>query len=362
MALAAVGLKTQIWNNQFKSILLLAGFPVLLMVVVFLFFAGLSLAGGAAAGHGVYGHGVYGHGGALSGWAVPANADPLAAGLQGVALYGHWALLAAALWLVIAFFFHQSMINAATGAQALSRQEAPEIYNLLENLCISRGVAMPRLYIIESPVLNAYASGISERSYAITLTRGIVDALGKEELEAVIGHELTHILNRDVRLLVITVVFVGMVSFLCQMMFRMMMNGGRMMRFDNRRGKGGAMIAVLVAFLALAVGYVFSLAIRFALSRRREYLADAGSVELTKNPDAMIAALRKISGHSDMASVPDDVRQMFIDNRADFIGLFATHPPIEKRIAALVALGGRDGDHGEEPAPSLLPHPRGPWG
>jgi heat shock protein HtpX len=183
--------------------------------------------------------------------------------------------------------------------------------------------------------MNAFASGLGAGSYAITVTRGLVEALTRDELEAVLGHELTHIINRDVRLLIVTVVFVGMISFIAQMLWRSLSWG--------RSGRRDRSPLIAIAAIAMGVGYVLALVLRFALSRTREYLADAGSVALTKNPEAMISALRKIADHASMPEVPPEVRQMFIENppsAAELFGLFGTHPPIEARIRALEQIGG----------------------
>jgi heat shock protein HtpX len=228
------------------------------------------------------------------------------------------------------------------GARGLSRKEAPEIYNLLENLCVSRGLTMPALNIIESPALNAFASGLTEKSYKVTVTRGLVDALDKNELEAVLAHELTHIMNRDVRLLVIAVIFVGIFSFFGEIVFRSTYYRGVRVGGHSRGRKGdsrGGGMLILVGVLFIIIAYALALAIRFSLSRKREYLADAGAAELTRNPDAMISALKKISGRS-LIDAPNDIQQMMVENTARFAGIFATHPPIDKRIDALVNYAG----------------------
>lgn len=311
MAFAAVGLQTHIWNNNMRSALLLLGFPLLLLLMYWAFFFFLTLSA-----------------------AQPAD---VASNEAFGALSRHWPLVlgAATIWFMIAWFFHQNMINRATGARALERRENPRIYNMVENLCISRGMALPKLFIIESPVMNAYASGINEKTYAVTLTAGIIEALDDDELQAVIAHELTHIRNRDVRLLIVSIIFVGMISFFAEMAWRSMVYGRA---YRSRGQKDGRVM--LVAGIILAVGYVFAILIRFALSRKREFLADAGAVELTKNPDAMANALRKISGNAKLEGVPDDVRQMCIENPPGFFSLFATHPPIGARIAALENYAG----------------------
>ncbi|HXZ67603.1 MAG TPA: M48 family metallopeptidase, partial [Alphaproteobacteria bacterium] len=238
---------------------------------------------------------------------------------------------------------NDAIIHMATGAHPVTREEQPELYNLIENLCISRGLTTPKLYIIDTDVMNAYASGIDEKSYAITVTQGLLERLNKREMEAVLAHELTHIIDRDTRVLIVTIVFTGMISFLAQMLWRnlQIMSWTRSRR--ERGGGGAVVIIMLVSAVAMAIGYVLALVLRFAVSRRREYMADAGSVELTKDPSALISALRKISTNPDVPHVPTEVRQMFIENPPsafDIGGLFATHPPIEARIKVLEELGG----------------------
>lgn len=312
----AYGLRSHILDNNFKSALLLAGFPVLLLALWF----ALCLFGAAQA----------------------ADADAFARAIDYFAASWPVAVLAALLWFAIAFLAHQAMIDAATGARAVTRTQEPELYNLLENLCISRGIAMPSLRIMEDDALNAYASGLTEKQYTIAVTRGLMTTLDKAELEAVLAHELTHIRNRDVRTMVIAVVFAGIISFVGEMVFRGLMRGQVPRTSRGRRdGGGGAAAIILIALVIIAVAYLLAIVIRFMLSRTREFVADAGSVELTKNPDAMISALRKVSGRSTIENAPAEAREMFFDNRVSgFQQMFATHPSIERRIAALVEFGG----------------------
>lgn len=318
--MGAFGLQTHIWNNNLKSVLLLAGFPVLLLLLMY----GLSV-------------GFIG---------LTGETDNIAQGM--VLAFDHmtrlwpFAFLGAAVWFLIAWLFYQKMIEASVGARGLTRKEAPELYNLLENLCIARGVTMPQLNIIETPALNAFASGLTDKSYKVTVTRGLIESLNKDEIEAVLAHELTHIMNRDVRLLIIAVIFVGIFSFFGELVFRNMFRTGVRVgghtRSRNGDSRGGGLL-ILIAVALIVVAYLLALVIRFSLSRKREFLADAGSVELTRNPDAMISALQKISGHSDV-DAPNDVRQMMVDNAQPFAGVFATHPSIDKRIEALREFAG----------------------
>ncbi|OQW56952.1 MAG: protease [Proteobacteria bacterium HN_bin10] len=340
----AFGLQTHIWTNNSKSVLLMAGFPVLLLLLtyaLFLLFAGLS---GASSGPD-----------AVAGYFIWAG--------EKLAQAWPFAIAGAILWFGIAYAFYQNIIDAATGAKRVERTAEPKLYNLLENLCISRGITMPALRIMETDALNAFATGVHKGQYSITVTRGLMNTLNDEELEAVLAHELTHIRNADVRLLVIAVVFVGIFSFVGEMTFRSLRyagsgsSGGSSRRSSGRDSGGGAIIAILVALAIIAIAYALAIVIRFALSRRREYLADAGAVELTKNPDAMISALQKISGNA-VVNAPSEVREMFIENpHSDFAGIFATHPPIEKRIEALAKFAG-----GRVAAVEAAPSKPGPWG
>jgi heat shock protein HtpX len=363
----AYGLYTHIQANRIRSAMLLSAFVALLFALMFSFALLFE-----AASEGSF-------------------AEIVARAYHDVGRGWPIALGAAALWFAIAFLFHQRMIDLATGAGDVSRAEAPRLYNLLENLCISRGIPMPSLKIIDDDALNAYASGIREGHYSVTVTRGLLATLEDAEIEAVLAHELTHIRNRDVQLMVIAVIFAGVFAFAGDLMVRSWnfpfgFSPRRPSRDDRDRGGGG--LAVILALAIIALSWGASVLIRFAISRAREYLADAGSVELTKNPDAMISALRKIEARAAIPHMPSRMEAFFIESPAlrPEAGMFATHPSVEDRVAALVRYaGGRDlppppiddqgpwgasPDRSEPPAPpSFLPpdgrsplEPPGPWG
>ena len=272
------------------------------------------------------------------------------------------ATIGTLVWIAIAYRFHQALIDAVTGGRDVTRAQEPRLYNLLENLCISRGIPMPALKVADTGALNAFASGLNDKQYAITVTQGLLDNLDDAEIEAVLGHELTHIRNGDVRMLVIAVVIAGVIGFFAEMFFRLMFNSGnlfggrsrdrdRSSDSDSKGGGGAVIIAIVIAVALVALAWLLSVVIRFALSRSREYLADAGSVELTKNPDAMISALRKIEGRGELVGSPSAVMEMCVDNpRSGFVDLFATHPAMDKRIATLVRVAG-----GHDPGPLALP-------
>ena len=303
-----LGIQQQITRNNTKSILFLLAFPLLILVGVYVVLYVLS-----------------------DQEIEQTNTQFLS--VVPIVLAG------VGIWFVISYFFHTQMIQMATHSKPLERRNNKRVYNLTENLCMSVGMTMPKLYIIESDALNAFASGINEKTFAVTLTRGIINRLNDEELEGVIAHELTHIRNRDVRLLIVTIVFVGIFATIADLALRMLLNGGGNM-FSSRNRKndkgGGAMLLLIILLVAGAI-YFLSILFKLALSRSREYMADAGAVELTHNSMALANALRKISGHSTLKEVGnDEVKELFIDYKAEgFFSLFATHPPIEKRIQVL---------------------------
>lgn len=187
------------------------------------------------------------------------------------------------------------------------------------------------------------------------MTRGLVSALSRDELEAVLAHELTHVINKDVRTMVIASIFAGIISVLAELVFR----GLFYARGGGRRDNKNAMPLILIGLAFAAIGFALAIVIRMMLSRTREFVADAGAVELTKNPDAMISALRKVEGRSGLKG-PDEVQQLFLDNQPDGVGLeglFASHPPIQKRIEALMKFGGGVDPGPWSPAPAGLAEP-----
>ena len=352
----AYGLYTHINANRFRSVCLLLGFVALLHAFMFSFFLAFEALNGG-----------------------------LFEEIMGRAAYRfgrNWYLCSifAAGWFGFSYFFHQKLINAAVGAKSVSRSEQPQLYDALETLCISRGITMPKLQIMETQALNAFASGISDKSYTITVTRGLLETLEPAELEAVLAHELTHIRNRDTQLMVVAAIFAGIFAFVGDLLIgrwdfpygfspvgkphprdhwrgadgwqgpdQVQRSGGPVIRRSPSDGSGGknegaaagAIIAIVIAVAIILISWGISMLIRMALSRTREYLADAGAVELTKNPDAMVSALRKISKRSEI-EVPSRMEAFFIENpvRSRIGGLFSTHPVMEDRIEALTKFAG----------------------
>lgn len=323
-----VGIHTQQIRNNLKSTLLLIGFPLILAILVYGFIAIITYLGTAE----------------------PARYDWRE--VTGTFLSAlPFVFGVVAIWFLIAYWGNTSMIRKATGARPLERKENPRVYNIVENLCMSCGMNMPKVNVIDTPELNAFASGVDEGSYTVTVTTGICNRLTDDELTGVIAHELTHIRNRDTRLLIVSIIFVGIMSTLSSLCIRLVWNtfvyGGASSRRRNDNEKGGGVsviVALLVAALLAAVGYFFTMLTRFAISRKREYMADAGGAELCGNPLALASALRKISANPALAEVErQDVAQLFIIHPQRFTSgitsfmntLFSTHPSTESRIAYL---------------------------
>ena len=361
--MAAYGLYTHIAANKTRSMILLACLLLLVYVIVY---AGALIIE------------VMNNGGGTVNYY-------LTVALYDVIRTLPWSTGAVLLWIVIAYFFHQSMIDAITGGEAVTRQQQPRLYNLLENLCISRGIPMPKLKIMQSDALNAFATGLNPRQYSVTVTTGLLNNLNDQEIEAVLGHELTHIRNGDVQMMVIAVIIAGVVGFFAELLFRGFSNfgyvgwgsgGGRSSSSssdsgssDRKGGGGAAVLIIVIAVVLIVLAWALSQFVKLALSRAREYLADAGSVELTKNPDAMISALRKIEGRGELPGATSAVMELCVDNpREGFADLFATHPSVESRVEALVKYAGGHYEgplalpmQPEQPTDAQTPVPSGPW-
>ncbi len=331
----AFGLYTHIRSNRIRSTFLLIGLFLLVYVLVYA--------------------------GALIAEAFLHGDDPLVFLLlrakQDFILAVPFSTVGAMLWIVVAYFFNQNMIDYVTGGEQVTRKQQPRLYNLLENMCISRGIPMPKIKVMDTDALNAFASGLNRKQYSITVTTGLMNRLKDAEMEAVLGHELTHIRNGDVRMMVIAMVIAGAVSFFGELVFRMFSNSpgyrisGSSSSSSSEKKSGGGGAAILIAIVLILVAWLLSQIVKMTLSRTREFLADAGSVELTKNPDAMISALRKIEGRGELPGVTSSVMEMCIDNpREGFSDLFATHPSVDSRVEKLVHFAG-----GHDPGPIALP-------
>lgn len=326
-----IGIHTQQVRNNTKSLLLLVMFPCILGALVY---ALLMLFWWVAHGQGPI-------------WDIrPETWEMINMSALKVT---PWILGCVAAWFCIAYFSNTAIIKHSTGAVTLQRKDNPRVYNIVENLTMACGMNMPKINIIDTTQLNAFASGIDNNSYTVTLTTGICDRLDDEELTGVVAHELTHIRNRDTRLLITSIIFVGIMGTMMQLAYEMtwrniVYNGWHRRSKDEKNGgiSTAAIMAIALAMAALA--YILTLTTRFAISRKREYMADAGGAEMCGNPHALASALRKISNNPGLGDIGrEDIAQLYIchpktkkNGILNFLNVaFNTHPSIESRIAYL---------------------------
>ena len=298
-----VGIQSQISSNNMKSMLLLAAFPVILLGMTWVFLATINY----------FSTGYYDQAGYF---VNQLDADSVNWTFSKVAPF---IIGGVAIWFAIAYFSNTKMIQRATGAQPLMRRENPRVYNIVENLCMACGMDMPKVNVIDDPQLNAFASGIDKNSYTVTVTTGLLDRLNDEELAGVIGHELTHIRNRDTRLLITSIIFVGIISTVLSLVVRMIYNRmwfGGFSSSDDRNSKNSGLsttVIMIIGAVCAGIAYLFIMLTRFAISRKREFMADAGGAELCGNPLALASALRKISNNPGLGDVErEDIAQMYI--------------------------------------------------
>lgn len=258
-----------------------------------------------------------------------------------------WLWAGAMLWTVGAYFLGDKLILHSASAIEIHRKDQPELYRLVENVAITRGLPTPRVYIMKDRGLNAFATGRDPQHASVALTLGLVEKLDRAELEGVIAHEMAHVENRDIRLMLITVAGISFFTLLAEICFRSALVSRRS---SGKDGDKGALILLAVGIIFMLYGYIIAPLIRLAVSRQREYLADSTAALTTRNPGALASALRKISGHSVTEELKDhaSMAAMCIENPGVKQGVFAflsnltaTHPPIEDRIRRLEAMDGR---------------------
>jgi heat shock protein HtpX len=251
-------------------------------------------------------------------------------------------------FLIFALFSYYSSANIALGissARPVTKEQEPGLYRTVENLCIGAGLPMPKVYVIEDGSPNAFATGRDPNHASIAVTRGLLQKLEPLELEGVIAHELSHIGNYDIRVMTIVVVLVGIAALMADLMFRLTYFGAGARRSNRGKG-GGAAIAIIyaIAILGAILAPIAAQMIRFAVSRQREYLADASGALLTRSPEGLARALEKIAADTDpLESANKATAHLYINNplreHASFLNnLFSTHPPIEERIKLLRAM------------------------
>ncbi|WP_428897865.1 heat shock protein HtpX [Parelusimicrobium proximum] len=254
--------------------------------------------------------------------------------------------LLAIIWVVVSYFKGDHMILSSAHAKEVTREGQPEIFRLVENLCITKGLPVPKIYLINDESLNAFATGRDPEHASIAMTTGIVAKLDKAELEGVIAHELAHVENRDIRLMLITIAGITFFTIVGEIIMHFAIYG----RIKGKNSGAVRLALIVLAIMFLVYGYLIAPLIRLAMSRNREFLADATAAHTTRNPAALASALEKISGRSTVESLADrpSMAAMCIESPlkggAGFFGvlsgLTATHPPIDKRVEALRAMDG----------------------
>ncbi|OGM18354.1 zinc metalloprotease HtpX [Candidatus Woesebacteria bacterium RIFCSPHIGHO2_01_FULL_37_10] len=265
--------------------------------------------------------------------------EPGGLGVAGI------ALIISGLMSFGSYYYSDKIVLAISGAKEADRRRDFEFYTVCENLSIASGLPKPKLYIIEDTAPNAFATGRDPDHAVICATTGLLQKLDRTELEGVIAHELSHVRNYDTRLMSIVAVLVGSVALLADFFFRMSWHGGR--NRDRDKGSLGAVILLLGVVFAILSPIIARL-IQLAISRRREFMADAGSVSLTRQPSGLISALQKISAdHEPLEAANKATAHLYIINPFKegikgsvgwFASLFNTHPPIEERIKTLQSM------------------------
>jgi heat shock protein HtpX len=254
---------------------------------------------------------------------------------------GRWILILALILSIfmsfLSYWYSDKIVLAMARARKIEKRDNPELYRIVENLCITAGLPLPKIYLIDSPQPNAFATGRNPKNSIIAVTRGLVEKLDRQELEGVISHELAHIGNRDVLLATIVVVLVGIVVIMTDFFFRISFWGG------YRRRRRGNLIVLLIALALAILAPILATLIRLAISRKREFLADATGALLTRYPEGLASALEKISrDQSPLRTANDATSHLYIVNpfkgkeiKSWLHKLFLTHPPVEERIKAL---------------------------
>ena len=260
----------------------------------------------------------------------------------GLGIVG-FALIMAGIMNFASYYWSDKIVLGISGAKELKHDQNKEIYHLVENLCIAAGLPTPKIYIIEDTAPNAFATGRDPKHSAIALTSGIIQKLSKQELEGVIAHELSHVGNRDTLLMSVVSILVGTIALLADFFMRSMFFGGH-----NDRESRGNQFMVIIAIVAAILAPIVAILIQLAISRKREFLADASSVLLTRYPGGLASALQKISADREpLEAAKRGTAHLYIvnplkgkDAKQWLAGLFNTHPPIEARLKALREMEG----------------------
>jgi heat shock protein HtpX len=253
----------------------------------------------------------------------------------------------ALLFALIGYYAGDSLILATSGARRIHHADDPELFNVVEEMAIAAGIPMPAVYLIDDPALNAMATGRDPQHAAVAITTGLRHKLTRDELQGVMAHEMSHIRNYDIRLMLLMAVLVGTVVMLSDLFWQLSRGGGGRSRSSSKDGEGGGWIVLIifiVAILLALIAPILAQIIQFAVSRQREYLADATAVELTRYPQGLANALRKLDADPhELKTANRGTAHLFIANpiekfQAKAHSAFASHPPLKDRIARLDAL------------------------
>ncbi len=254
----------------------------------------------------------------------------------------YFAVIFSVLMNVIAYWYSDKIVLLMARAIPVEKENAPELYNIVENLCITAGLPMPKIYLVREAQPNAFATGRNSKHAVVAVTEGLLEKLDRSELEGVIAHELSHIGNRDMLLSTVIVVLVGFISILSDIFLRSTFFGGFRSRDDREGGQAQAILMIVGVVLAI-LAPIAAMLIQLAISRKREFLADTSGALLTRYPDGLASALEKISSDSTPMRVANNTTaHLWLDNPFKgrkklswFTKLFMTHPPVEERIKAL---------------------------
>jgi heat shock protein HtpX len=248
------------------------------------------------------------------------------------------AIIISVLMSLVSYYKADKVALWSTGAKEIKKEDNPYVYRMVENLCIASGMPTPKVHIIDSPALNAFATGRDPKHASIAVTTGLIETLENEELEGVIAHELSHIKNYDIRLMTVVVVLVGIIALVGNFFLRMQFYGGGRHRSNRSGGNAGAII-MIVGLVFLILSPIIAEIIKLAISRKREYLADASSALLTRYPEGLARALEKISkSPTHLKKASTATAHLFISNplkKKKISKIFDTHPPIEDRVMKL---------------------------
>ncbi|PIS32047.1 protease [Candidatus Peregrinibacteria bacterium CG08_land_8_20_14_0_20_41_10] len=318
---------THITGNKIKSVLLMGFLPLILLFILLIATSASSYAG-------------QGH----------FDWPQIEKMLLGILPF---VLILSLVWALIAWYLGDRMILGFSGAKPLEKKSNSAIYNLVENLAITAGLPTPKIYILNDDSLNAFATGRNPNKASLALTTGIISKLNKQELESVIGHEMSHIGNYDIRFMLVAIIMVGVIQFVADIALRNFYYGNRSRSSDDHGGGGVILLAVILIYL---LGFVGTVLVQLAISRKREFMADASSAQLTRNPLSLASALRKIAtdskleilkgkksiGHLCIADPFKDSRNLenpALKKSNWFLRLWQTHPPILERVQALEEMG-----------------------